>query len=333
MQVCLRFFSLFLFFCAVYTQAQQQIQFSHTEELYPLVQPAFRSSTERSQVSVGNRSEWAGYNPSTDIGNNGNPITQAVFLFIPISLKGEGDKKESVSFSLINDNIGVTNQKRMSGAFSKQVKLSKSSKLSFGLKPSILIQKLKQQEYVFIDSDDPLVNALRASNSLSSATVDVGLWYYTLNYGIGLSVNNIMESNDLLIGSRIVQVDFYSDIKLTPNVSFVPRLNLLSDFHSLSWLVGAFTRLSILDHSIKTGFLVRQSSSRVSYSINDIGLQLGIPQVRGTQIGFSYTVDFSTNQTGAKSATSHEVLLSYYLGRRKRLNQRPLYSPRYKIGE
>ncbi|MEX0275353.1 MAG: type IX secretion system membrane protein PorP/SprF [Flavobacteriaceae bacterium] len=206
---------LLTLFTTVPIYAQQDAQF--TQYMYNTisVNPGYAGS--RGQMSIGllYRSQW--------VGVDGAPVTQTFNIHSPIGYKGVG-----LGISVVNDQIGPTNETYADLDFSYTVHTSNEGRLSFGLKGSAHILNLNETKL----DEFQLETGLAIDNKFSP-NVGAGVYYHTDKYYAGLSVPRILKTdhfdNDgttLYTAAEEMHLYFITGYvwELNPNLKFKPAV-------------------------------------------------------------------------------------------------------------
>lgn len=173
---------LVVFFLAVqFVSAQQDAQY--TQYMYNTisVNPAYAGSREVLSVTGLHRSQW--------VGLDGAPRTQTVAMHTPI---GEA-RKVGLGLSIVNDEIGPTQETYFDVDFSYRIKTSEQGNLAFGLKAGGHLLDVNFDELSRFDDNDP--DFQNNIDNKFSPNVGAGLYYYTQKFYAGFSVPNFLETD------------------------------------------------------------------------------------------------------------------------------------------
>jgi len=100
--------------------AQQAPMFTHYMDNTLEINPAYAGSRDALTIMALHRSQWTGF--------KGAPVTQTVTAHAPLE-----NEHIALGVSVINDNIGPSNNTSVFADFAYIVKLTEKSKLAFGL--------------------------------------------------------------------------------------------------------------------------------------------------------------------------------------------------------
>ncbi len=178
MKLYYRLSYLILLLCCTLSYGQQDPQF--TQYIYNTVSvnPAYAGTRGVLSVVGLHRSQW--------VGLDGAPRTQTLSIHSPIGLGRVG-----VGGSVIQDEIGPSQESYFSADFSYTIPTSVNGKLSFGLKAG---GRLLDVDFTKLDieaGDALFENSIR---NQFSPTVGIGFYYHTQKLYLGLSVPNLLET-------------------------------------------------------------------------------------------------------------------------------------------
>jgi len=162
-------------------QAQQDAQY--TQYMYNTisVNPAYAGSRGVMSINGLHRSQW--------VGLDGAPRTQTLSLNTPLGEKN----RVGLGLSIVNDEIGPTNETYFDIDFSYTIPTSDNSKLSFGLKAGGHLLSIDFQRLSQFDINDP--NFATNIDNKFSPNVGVGVYYHTDRFYFGLSAPNLLETD------------------------------------------------------------------------------------------------------------------------------------------
>ncbi|MHA7060112.1 PorP/SprF family type IX secretion system membrane protein [Aquimarina sp. M1] len=172
-------FLSFAFQQKLYTQQDAQ----YTQYMYNTisVNPAYAGSRGVMSIMGMHRSQW--------VGLDGAPRTQTLTLNTPIG----DNNRVGLGFSIVNDEIGPTDETYFGIDFSYTIPTSESGKLSFGLKAGGHLLNVDFQRLSQFDINDP--NFENNIDNKLSPNVGIGLYYHTDKFYLGLSAPNLLETD------------------------------------------------------------------------------------------------------------------------------------------
>ena len=287
-------------------QAQQEAQFTQYMDNMLYYNPAYAGSRDMMNITALHRQQWAGF--------KGAPISTSFSLHSPLRYDNVG-----LGLSIMNDNIGPLNVTWIHADFSYSLKFKKNnSRLSFGLKGGVNLVNGDLSQLVKETENDHNLN-VRYGNDIQP-NFGAGIYYHSDHWFVGLAAPKILENFKSADYSSIEKVDqrhYYFSLggyiklsrllklrpstmlKITPNAPLALDLSAAFIFYDRVWL-GANYRLT------------ESAGVLLQYQISN-------------QFKIGYSFDMSTNKLRARTAGTHEVLLSYDL----LFKSKSLTSPRY----
>ncbi len=293
-----------LSFVFSYTNAQQDAQY--TQYMYNTisVNPAYAGSRGVMSIMGLHRSQW--------VGLDGAPRTQTLTLNTPI-----GDNERiGLGLSVVNDEIGPTDETYIDIDFSYTIPTSDTGKLSFGLKAGAHLLNIDFLRLTQFNQNDALFGA-NIDNKFSP-NVGVGIYYHTNKSYFGLSAPNLLETDHFDESSTSSDSDAVSFLAeerinyyliaghvfdLSDDVKFKPAV--------LSKLVfGAPLQVDVSANFLLYDRLTLGVAYRWSAAVTG---QIGFQISDAMMIGFAY--DRETTELGQSQFNdgSYEVMLRFEL--------------------
>lgn len=282
---------LVLLFCTVASFAQQDAQF--TQYMYNTINinPAYAGS--RGVVSVFGlyRTQW--------VGLDGAPETTSFSVNTPIG------NNVGLGVSLVNDQIGPTNENTLSADFSYSIPTSATAKLSFGIKGSADLFKLDPTKLTFENEGDP---QFQDFNNKFSPNVGAGVYWHTDKAYMGFSVPNFIQTNRYddnevaiykdrinyyFITGYVFNLDRYETIKFKPA--------LLTKIVKGSPLQVDVSANFMFNDKFVIGVAYRWSAS--------LSVMAGFQITDGLYLGYAY--DRETTKLVNYNSGSHEIFLRF----------------------
>jgi len=272
------------------------------------INPAYAGTRDVLSLMLLSRHQWVGF--------DGAPSTQTFTANSPIANKNIG-----LGLSVMYDKIGPTRQTGIYMDYSFQLKFSKGSKLSFGLKGGGNFYQLDMTELKKVSPyEDPAYTIPNVNKFLPN--FGVGIYYYSRTFYFGASIPKLLE-NKLADG----QVETYQGgkevrhyylmtgaiINISKNVKFKPSV--------MARLTAATP--SAIDLNANFLFVDRVwvgAMYRISDSFGGIVQFLFTPQFR---IGYAY--EMSTGELQDYNKGTHEIMLNYEFNFKKYKVQNPRY--------
>ncbi|WP_254504130.1 type IX secretion system membrane protein PorP/SprF [Aquimarina spinulae] len=284
--------------------AQQDAQY--TQYMYNTisVNPAYAGSRGVLSIMGLHRSQW--------VGLDGAPRTQTLTLNTPIG----GNERVGLGLSIVNDQIGPTDETYFDIDFSYTIPTSETGKLSLGIKAGGHLLNVDFQKLSQFNTNDALFES-NIDNKFSP-NVGVGVYYHTNKFYVGLSAPNLLEtdhfdestttsSSDAVSFLAEERINYYliagHVFDLSDDVKFKPAV--------LSKLVfGAPLQVDISANFLLYDRLTLGAAYRWSAALSGtIGFQIS----DALMIGFAY--DRETTELGQSQFNdgSYEVFLRFEL--------------------
>jgi type IX secretion system PorP/SprF family membrane protein len=275
--------------------AQQQAMYTQYMFNGLALNPAYAGSHQTLEFTALAREQWTGL--------DGAPSTQTFTMHTPLRNRSIG-----VGLSLIHDQIGVTNQYGVYGAYSYRIQFNNRGVLSMGLQVGFTSyqEELSQLAGAIRDPNDPNFTADQVSKFMPN--FGTGLYYYTQRFYLGLSSPHLIqnklddiESTD--VDSKQRRHYFFTTgyvFDLSHSVKFKPNL-----------LIKAVEGAPV-EADINLNFLIQEvvwaGVSYRSFDSFDAVLQLNISD----QFSIGYAYDFATTtELRRVHSGSHEFMLNY----------------------
>ncbi|MFD2564889.1 PorP/SprF family type IX secretion system membrane protein [Aquimarina rubra] len=287
--------------------AQQDAQY--TQYMYNTisVNPAYAGSRGVMSITGLHRSQW--------VGLDGAPRTQTLALHTPI---GENNRV-GLGLSIINDEIGPTDETYFDIDFSYTIPTSDNGRLSFGLKAGGHLLNVDFQRLSQFDIDDP--NFENNIDNKFSPNVGVGVYYHTDKFYFGLSAPNLLEtdhfdeeatvnSNDSSTFIAEERINYYliagHVFDLNDNLKFKPAV--------LSKLVfGAPLQVDVSANFLLYDRLTLGVAYRWSAAFSAMA---GFQVSDSLMVGFAYDRETTELGTSQFNDGSYEVMLRFELFRK-----------------
>jgi type IX secretion system PorP/SprF family membrane protein len=171
---------LIVFAFAKAVTAQQDPQYSQYMYNPVVVNPAYAGSRGVASMVGLHRSQW--------VGLDGAPRTQTLSFNTPFQ-----NSRVGFGLSIVNDQIGPSDETYFAADFSYTIPVSYNSNLSFGLKGGAHLLNVDFSQLNARDVNDDLLQN-NIENKLSP-TVGVGVYYHTDKWYLGLSAPNLLETD------------------------------------------------------------------------------------------------------------------------------------------
>ncbi|PKA97051.1 type IX secretion system PorP/SprF family membrane protein [Flavobacteriaceae bacterium MAR_2009_75] len=176
-------FLLIILLIASFSDAIAQQDAQYTQYMYNTmaVNPAYAGSRGVFSIVGLHRSQW--------IGLDGAPKTQTINFHTPVS------ERVGIGLSIVNDEIGNgTNQETyFDGVFSYTIPLSRTAKLSFGVKASAHLLNVDFNKLANYNNEASSIGLSNIDRKFSP-NFGAGVYYHTDDFYLGLSVPNFLKT-------------------------------------------------------------------------------------------------------------------------------------------
>lgn len=299
--------------------AQQDTQFTHYYFNQLFFNPATAGSENVTRFQAIYRTQYAGYQGTANDG--GAPVSQVISANMPLKMI-----KSGVGLTFVNDKIGATIQRDLKLSYAYHLPVG-GSQLALGVNGGLYTGGLDYGRLRARDENDPNIPT---TGSITESVFDfgAGAYLYSPNYSLGLSVNHInqpqfalgaqtakhqLDRSAYLTGSMLFGVSYMIDI--TP--MFIVQSNL-SNMSISTFSAGA---IATYDNTYWVGANYRTGDA--------VSALLGANILNGS-LRVGYALDIIVGGAQAKSATSHEILLSYALSPPRAGKKSIIRTPRYR---
>jgi len=290
-------FTIILFcFNILYSIAQQVPLYDQYIANRAIVNPALTAIDDYADIRLIARRQWYGF--------KGAPITQ----LITGGLKY--DEKNRLGGLVYNDVAG--NFKRIGGqlSYAYNIRLSKEYQLAMGISAGIINYRFDINRVNCYEEADNTISNLSVSKTIPNA--DAGILLYNKSFYVGISSVEIFQSKIYKTVNNSyshLYTHFYSfvgyNIKASDDVSFEPSL-FFKSYKNTSTQFDVNLRVTYLN-KISYGFTYRTSGDVIQY------IELKIKN----NIRFGYYYDGPVRASGFIRNESHEVMLGYYLDKKR----------------
>jgi type IX secretion system PorP/SprF family membrane protein len=281
--------------------AQQDAQFTQYMFNYLYYNPAYSGVDGVTKITAIHRSQWLNYNPTFSDG--GAPSTQILSFTTPVLRLRSG-----VGAYIVSDRLGALQNLEAQASYAYHIGVDKG-KLSFGIRAGAISQIIDFDQYDPIDEDDPLLADRSGQESQIRPDMSVGVYYQSEKFYAGLGADHIINSEfDFGVNSLRNRLEphlnltfgYYYDFNY--NLLLVPSFLVRTDLNTYNFEVGV---LGTYEDKYWGGVSFRQGESA--------NIMLGLALLKENALRIGYAFDYVIKAQGAKSPTSHEVMLSYTL--------------------
>jgi type IX secretion system PorP/SprF family membrane protein len=298
--------------------AQQDTQFSHYYFNQLFFNPATAGSENVTRFQAIYRTQYTGYQSTFDDG--GAPVSQVISANLPLRMI-----KSGVGLTFVNDKIGASIQRDLKLSYAYHIPVG-GSQLAIGVNGGLYTRGIDYGRLRPRDDNDPLLGTGIVSQS--SLDLGAGAYFYNPSYSIGLSVNhlneptfalastgatNVLDRSAYLTGTMLFGVSYMIDV----SPMFILSSNL-SNMSITSFSAGA---IATYDNTYYLG---------ASYRVGDAVTALLGANILNGNLRIGYAIDVIVGGAQAKSATTHEVMLSYALSPPRAGKKSIIRTPRYR---
>lgn len=285
--------------------AQQDPQFS----LYmynPLYyNPAAAGSEGVSRLQITQRTQYLGYQP-TIASDGGAQSTQLLSFNMPLA-----KIKSGIGIYAFNDKLGANINQAVQVAYAYRLTL-KSGTLALGVQAGMYNRGINYGElFRARQPDDDRI----PTGSVSQAKPDLsaGVYYNTTDYWLGVSVTHLNGAKYSFVTDRSTE-----PLDRTVNLTAGYRLGFGYDFDVQPSVLVQYSTAAGIGGSTVSANMISTYQNRywfgVGYRLGDALLfTAGANFGRSNAFRFGYSFDLTAGGAGAKSPTSHEILLGYAL--------------------
>lgn len=271
--------------------AQQDPQYTQYMYNLSVINPAYAGSLELPSFGLLYRNQWTGI--------DGAPQTGTFYGHTALK------NKLGIGASVIVDQLGPVRETNLYADISYTLQFESKHRLAFGLKLGVTFHDIGLNNLTVFDANDPFF-----SENINSTTPNLGtgLFYYTQNYYVGISIPNLLEAvhlntNGIRLGSETQHYFITAGyvFNLSENTKLKPSFLVKSAFNT-STSFDLNTNI-LLYNKLELGVSYRfddSFSGLVNFVIN--------PNLR---IGYAY--DAVTSDLRQFASASHEVFLLFQL--------------------
>ncbi len=296
-----------LFMIPVVTYSQQDPLYTQYMFNKLAINPGYAGTRDVLSLMVMSRHQWVGF--------IGAPSTQTFTANSPIANKNIG-----LGFSVIYDKLGPTRQTGTYLDYSFQIKITKNSKLSLGLKGGGNFYQLDMAELKRLTPyDDP---AYTENINKFLPNFGIGVYYYSNIFYLAVSVPKLLENKlennqvETYQGGKEVRHYYLMSggvINISRNVIFKPST------------MARLTAAAPFSLDLNANFLFYEkiwigAMYRISGSFGALVQFQFTPQF---SIGYSY--DMNTSELQNYNNGTHEIMLNYEFNFKKNRVQNPRY--------
>jgi len=289
-------FSIAMLLVALFSNAQQDPQFTHYMYNMSVINPAY-ATDNAGVINVGGlyRTQW--------VGAVGAPKTVTAFVHSPIA------KRIEMGLSIVSDEIGdVVKENNVYADFAYVLPLSGNTKLSFGLKGGVTFFDANFNGFQYSDANpDPAF-----ANNINRAfpNIGVGTYFFSDKYYIGFSAPNLLETKHLERQDAIASIGV-ENVHYFLTAGYVFDLNDRLKFKPAfmaKGVEGAPLAVDLTANVLINNFVEAGVGYRFGDSVSGLVNFYITPSLR---LGYSY--DYTLTNLGEFNSGTHEIFLLFDL--------------------
>jgi type IX secretion system PorP/SprF family membrane protein len=261
-----------------------------------LLNPAVGGSLDYMPIATSIRSQWAGL--------DGAPKTQT------LSAHKKFGERVGVGAYLFNDVTGPISEKGLQLSYAYHLPMPNEANLSFGLGAMLFLHSLDVNQLKFEEAEDQTTQTLEGNSF--SPDANFGILYYTDKYKVGISVPQLFQNSvykddeNQNLNSLVRHYFLHGEYMFNINDDFDVIPSAL-----IKYVTGAPAQFDINVRGLYKkkywlGFSYRDRESIVAL----IGMEYS-----SFRLGYSYDITLTDIKT--YSSGSHEIHLSYILGKKE----------------
>lgn len=298
-----------------------------------ILNPAVSGIENYTEIKLSNRNQWTGI--------NGAPVTSYFSIQTPIGkedlrtsatsfeIPGENprgkrlweeytppDAHHGVGFVAMNDKAGYINRWTLNGTYAYHRPLSVKTTLAAGFSAGITSVNLDRSkiEWASLDPNDPAVGISSGELKKIKPEIGAGLWLYSAQYFVGLSVLNIIPGK-----AQFVTNDKYGSY-YTPNYFLTAgyRFSLTDDVMMMPSVMFQYwqPQLGGLHTNVKFQY---QDKVWVGGGYRFSDLISGYSAMAGLNISNTFNVSYSyevatTSRLRTYTKNTNEIMLGFIIG-------------------
>jgi type IX secretion system PorP/SprF family membrane protein len=273
-----------------------------------IINPAYANADNALNASLFGRNQWGGF--------AGAPITQSFNLCTPLGLS----QKNGVGVQFINEQIGSFKTVKAMGSYAYKINLSVGY-LCLGLRGGVINYNIDKSKLDYKDVSD--ARSMQNINNALLPNVDAGLYYFTNNYFVSLSCNQLVEKSFFSTNSLLSQ-NLKRHYYLMSAYYFKAGQHLkIKPSFLIKYVTGSPLNVDlnlnfIIKDRISTGFSYRNSGSIAFLVVGDLNEKF--------RVGYSYEHILNSIQSYVKFG-GHELFINFRLGKSTKVNK--IANPRF----
>lgn len=300
-----------------------------------ILNPALAGIENYTDIRFSNRNQWTGINGApvtsyftihTAIGKKDDHTTATSFSMKGVNPRGAQYWDEytapaahhGVGLSVINDKAGYLNRWSAYASYAYHLPLGVRTTLAAGINMGVSSVNLDRSKiyWATLDPNDPAIGYASSELKKMKPEIGAGLWLYSSNYFLGLSVLNIIPGKN-----QFVKNDRYGEY-YSPNYFLTGgyRFLLGEDFNLIPSLMGQYWKPQLWGVHVNAklqyrDFLWTGASYRISDLISGYSAMAGINISGNLMASYSYELA-TTSRLRNYTGNTHEIMIGLILGNR-----------------
>jgi len=291
-------------------EAQQDPHYTQYMYNMNIMNPAYAGSKENLAVGLLYRMQWVDIEDA--------PKTGTLSIHSPVG------KNVGLGLSAITDKIGPVEENNVYADFSYTLNLGGEHRLAFGVKAGATFHKVGLFSDVSPNVPQPNDPAFRENINNTYLNVGAGLFYYTQNYYLALSVPNMLKAKHLDITDNGDERQFGSETQhyfLTGGYVF--ELSQNTKFKPSFMLKSAFEAPTSVDVSANFLFWDKFEIGGTYRLEDSFGGMVNFAVTPNIRIGYAY--DHIVSDLNFVTPASHEFMMLFDLNFPKKVSVSPRY--------
>jgi type IX secretion system PorP/SprF family membrane protein len=291
---------VFFFLSILKASAQQDPHFTQYMYNMSVINPAYATDTP-AILNLGSlyRYQWSGI--------KGAPKTMNLFAHTPISEKIE------TGLSLISDDIGDGAKKETNifADFAYVIQLNKTQKLSFGVKAGFSTISTNFNGFQLNSGDVSTDLAFAENQNETMPNIGAGVYYFTDNYYVGLSVPNILTAEHT--GSSKDQINSFGTHRVHGYLTGGYVFDINEEFKLKPAAMAILLQGAPVSVDLTANVLYNEKFELgAAYRLGDaVSVLMNVNVTPNLKIGYSY--DYTISNLSQFNSGSHEIVLLYNL--------------------
>lgn len=287
-------------------RAQQDPHYTQYMYNMSVFNPAYAGSKESVSGGLLYRKQWVEIEDA--------PTTGTFFLHSPVG------SNVGLGLSLINDRIGPVEETNIYGDFSYTLQLGGEHRLAFGMKAGVTMHKI-DFETIYPTLPDVGDGAFGGGNpSETFLNVGAGMFYYTDNYYLALSVPNMLKAKYLdFDGTNYGGEELHYFL----TGGYVFELSSQWKLKPFAMVKTSFGAPASIDFSLNALYNERFEIGATYRREDSFGAMASFAITPNLRLGYAY--DHIVSDLNVVTPASHEFMLLFDLNLSKKVSRSPRY--------